>query len=799
MFGLSADSSPAPLDGAILLLLGDASIKICVAFAIAAAAAFLLRRSSAAMRHVVWAGALLAFVLTPVLSATMPKWRVLPGWHGLDSISARPPRLSFNSPPSTPQTSAGRSSLSREQEAAQAESSAAPEKVLPISAPASPSTPASASTWPSLARAAFAAWLLGFGFMILRTALSRFLLGGLSRSSEEVRPGPIGDAIDDARLGLGISRRVDVRLSDRRGTPMTWGLLRVRLLLPAEASTWDGSRLRAVLLHEFAHVRRLDTVTHVLAQLVQALYWFHPLVWTAARRFRAECEHACDDMVLACGVKASDYAENLPGILVPQSPPCSALALKGRSELESRLRAILSEGVDRRSVTRRGLALAAMIAGLSTAFLASLQAADRPTQDAAAPVAASTPPPPTPPSSEKVIATCVDSDGKPVSEAEVHLFQYTGTVENGRFVHSGPFVSDEHGKAVCSEATTYDDGNHDRWFYTRVRGRLVGVARSIKWTNHKPHNAENRILLTPSQEVEGQVTVPQGYDPTKVTVLVRVLHVTTGSGPMDYESFPREHHFPGLDTSLPEIFESHPGADGRIRFGDVPTRGLLYLVSRASGLGEAQWSNSRDRERRFREPIQMPIDEESMLSGRVLSPDGKPAVGMKVTARLSWSEERQVAYLSSFHAVTNDAGDFAIHGLPQIKFTLSVEDPKKTWTFRPMQDVFVPPHQDPALTLRMEAGVRVRGTVKDPDGRPVKGAAMSAVTDDQGGAEISHLSTNADGRFEFRLPAGTAHLYFNSLPDGFAYPEPQIIKHLDIDPAAGDVEGLEFTLQRQTK
>jgi hypothetical protein len=99
----------------------------------------------------------------------------------------------------------------------------------------------------------------------------------------------------------------------------------------------------------------------------------------------------------------------------------------------------------------------------------------------------------------------------------------------------------------------------------------------------------------------------------------------------------------------------------------------------------------------------------------------------------------------------------------------------------------------------MEAGVRVRGTVKDPDGRPVKGAAMSAVTDDQSGAEISHLSTNADGRFEFRLPAGAAYLYFNGLPDGFVYPDPQIIKHLDIDPAAGDVEGLEFTLQRRTK
>ena len=58
--------------------------------------------------------------------------------------------------------------------------------------------------------------------------------------------------------------------------------------------------------------------------------------------------------------------------------------------------------------------------------------------------------------------------------------------------------------------------------------------------------------------------------------------------------------------------------------------------------------------------------------------------------------------------------------------------------------------------------------------------------------------TDADGRYDLRLPAGTARLYFNSLPDGFAYPRPQIVKRLDVQPGQAAIENLNFTLQRKS-
>jgi hypothetical protein len=66
------------------------------------------------------------------------------------------------------------------------------------------------------------------------------------------------------------------------------------------------------------------------------------------------------------------------------------------------------------------------------------------------------------------------------------------------------------------------------------------------------------------------------------------------------------------------------------------------------------------------------------------------------------------------------------------------------------------------------------------------------------GAGLDHDMTDHNGRYDLRIPAGGAKLYFNALPDGFKYPRPQIIKRLDIQPDQTTIENLDFTLERQT-
>jgi hypothetical protein len=133
---------------------------------------------------------------------------------------------------------------------------------------------------------------------------------------------------------------------------------------------WDNEQLRIVLLHELGHVRARDWAFNLIGRVVCALYWFHPGVWWVARGLREDCELACDDRVIAAGVRRSDYAEllmsaaiALRGESITGTP---ALALSERRGLRARLSAVLDNRHDVRPL-RRGWATLAATATLAVA------------------------------------------------------------------------------------------------------------------------------------------------------------------------------------------------------------------------------------------------------------------------------------------------------------------------------------------------------------------------------------------------------------------------------------------------
>jgi beta-lactamase regulating signal transducer with metallopeptidase domain len=152
--------------------------------------------------------------------------------------------------------------------------------------------------------------------------------------------------------------------SEAISMPIACGVLRPTVVLPAEADTWPEDRVRVVLLHELAHVRRRDCLTQTVADAVCAVFWFNPLAWMAVRELRRERERACDDMVLSAGMPGPDYAAHLLEIARAMrrasldSVFSSGVAMAHRSELEGRLMAILDEARPRRALSTRGLALA---------------------------------------------------------------------------------------------------------------------------------------------------------------------------------------------------------------------------------------------------------------------------------------------------------------------------------------------------------------------------------------------------------------------------------------------------------
>ena len=186
-------------------------------------------------------------------------------------------------------------------------------------------------------------------------------------------------ALNQATALLGVKRPIQLLLDPTRAIPIVWGLLKTRLQLPAEAVHWTDEQLQSVLLHELAHVRRRDLFVLAITQLACSLHWFNPLVWIAAWRMHVERERACDDLVLASGVRASAYAEHLLTVATRLSSSkwtqACGLAMARSSSLHGRLTAVLSEKTNRRNVTKVIASISLLIGCAAAVPIAMLQAA----------------------------------------------------------------------------------------------------------------------------------------------------------------------------------------------------------------------------------------------------------------------------------------------------------------------------------------------------------------------------------------------------------------------------------------
>lgn len=145
---------------------------------------------------------------------------------------------------------------------------------------------------------------LGIALLALRCIGQRRLVGQISEA-----PGELRDLLAECAARLGVGRAPRIALSDGVSAPMLVGLLHPVVLLPVRITESCGTtELRAMLMHELAHVRRQDMAVVWLHQLVRVLFFFHPAVWLAGGELERERELACDEMVLSSGFAGEEYA-----------------------------------------------------------------------------------------------------------------------------------------------------------------------------------------------------------------------------------------------------------------------------------------------------------------------------------------------------------------------------------------------------------------------------------------------------------------------------------------------------------
>lgn len=288
-------------------------------------------------------------------------------------------------------------------------------------------------------------WLIGIPLTLLPLIGALWRNRRIRRQSRLILVESLGDEAGEL-IRRRLNRHVVLRESNHGYIPMTWGIRYPTILLPSPDWTdWTQERLGIVLLHELAHIKRMDVLWQLFSRIVCSLYWFHPLVWRAHRRMRSACELACDDSVLSNGVIPSNYAQHLVNVAREFQTSTSSLAMQMAKPigLERRVRAILNHQGSRRPLSRFTLSTTVLCSVfLSVLFtipkLAAepvLQEVSKTTDDDQAEVTATNP-------ADAIVTvsgSVMDDRGEPVSGAVVRVFRAGGSTNDT------PAVSDSNG------------------------------------------------------------------------------------------------------------------------------------------------------------------------------------------------------------------------------------------------------------------------------------------------------------------------------------------------------------------
>jgi beta-lactamase regulating signal transducer with metallopeptidase domain/tetratricopeptide (TPR) repeat protein len=362
IFELAARLQAANAAEEMLLMLAKATLILAIARLLLAA----VPRAAAATKHMIATATLVGVGLMPILSVVVPAWEIAVKPRAQAAAQAPSADRSARDITSGSRTSQRTIGVLDDEESASSLSTAvavvkavAPE---PLTALENATTVATA-TWKGLIVLA-----LGFAALLLLIHMSLGVFGVwyVARNAEELLHDDALLELDRARDELALSMNVRLLRSSRISVPVLWGVAKPVLLLPPDVVTWPAERLRVVLMHELAHLKRFDGISLIATRIAVSLFWFHPLAWSLERAGRSECERACDDLVLASGTKPSEYADHLLAIArsMPTFDPFRSvtLAMSRKSQLEGRLLSILQPHVARRVFSGRGVAVACALA-----------------------------------------------------------------------------------------------------------------------------------------------------------------------------------------------------------------------------------------------------------------------------------------------------------------------------------------------------------------------------------------------------------------------------------------------------
>jgi beta-lactamase regulating signal transducer with metallopeptidase domain len=327
-------------------------VQSCVLIVILLLADLLLRKKvKAVFRYWIWMLVLLKLVLPTSLSSPLSLGYLFGDKLTYQDLAETTSALEFTDPVPT-DNPPGISPIYIQSNVYTPPTMSNPSVVEPTAAErASPPAPVTPLSWQGVVFLVWLAVVIAMGLLLLQRAL--FVRGLVAQAKQAGRL--MKDELAYCCASMGIKCRVGLKVSPNATTPSVCGLIRPVILVPWNlVSTLGASRLRTVLMHELAHIKRADL-------------WVN--LWLANCVIRRIREQAVDEAVLvAMGEKAQKYPQTLVDVAkMAFKRPALSLRLIGvvesKSALAGRIKHILGRPMPKSAKLGLISILAIIIAG----------------------------------------------------------------------------------------------------------------------------------------------------------------------------------------------------------------------------------------------------------------------------------------------------------------------------------------------------------------------------------------------------------------------------------------------------
>jgi len=324
-------------------------------------------------------------------------------------------------------------------------------------------------------------WLVGVAFMFARLAVGWIHLRRICRSA--TKPAKAEPFAGNEKL------KAKILLSPNMAGPVCFGLLRPVIMLPGTMTDSAApANLQMILSHELAHIERRDNWINILQRLIEAVFFFHPLIWYASFRLTQEREHICDNHVLAQGASAEDYIDMLRRIVESHCNETrfQAVALfEGR--LLARVRTMLDPSRNARTKSSRWAKIACTVAILLCTACATVRLQDRLAAD------------------NQIYKTTtvyvVDANGRPVPDAAVEVIANHKPIAQGQ--------TNPNGNARLK----IPEGSLVTWIVALKPGVGFDYYENYRGTSHSPlpeFTAQATLVLEGARKISIRATDADG-------------------------------------------------------------------------------------------------------------------------------------------------------------------------------------------------------------------------------------------------------------------------------------------------